>query len=463
MNVRVKFFGGAGSVTGSKYLLEIDDFNLLVDCGLFQGPHELRNRNNSEFPIEPKSINAIILTHAHLDHSGYLPKLVKDGFNSTIYCTEATATLAEILLRDSAKLMKEESEFARKKGFENSNKTTTLYEIEDVEKTIKLWETYPYYTKFNINEHIVAEFFNAGHILGSSIVKLTIFGTKGQTKEIVFSGDIGRTNSALHYPPDEIKTADVLFIESTYGNKEMPEQVDEAFATIINKTFDKGGVLLIPSFAVGRTQQLIYEIVQLRNKNKIPKIPIYIDSPMAINVTYLFNQFYDYHKLNHQQFENVFEHDDVHYFMEQELSKSLNALDHAAIIISASGMCTGGRIMHHLYHRLPKPNDTLLFVGFQAEETKGRQLLEGASSIYLFGEQVHVNCSIEKINGLSAHADSSELLDFASHLISKPKWCFIVHGEKEPTETLQKKLLKEFQIQSIIPQYLESFELFKGI
>ena len=273
MDVKLKFLGGAKTVTGSKYLLDIDGFKILVDCGIYQGKSEIRNRNWIGFD-ELEDLNAVILTHAHLDHTGYLPKLVKDGFDGSVYCTNATAALCEILLRDSARIMMEESTFINKKvvSGELSN-TQPLYDIDDAEKVFSKWECCDYYQSLKINDFISVYFYDAGHILGSSIVEITIKG-EYQTKKIVFSGDLGRPNSPILNPPDIIKNADVLFIESTYGDREMPEDVEDEFAKVINDSFINGGMLLIPAFAVGRTQQLIYLLKKLRDNNKIPQIPI---------------------------------------------------------------------------------------------------------------------------------------------------------------------------------------------
>ena len=463
MNVKVKFLGGTRTVTGSKYLLEIDHFKILIDCGIFQGEKEIRDRNWTKFPVNIEEIDAVILTHAHLDHSGYLPKIVKEGYNGSIYCTKATAALCEILLKDSAKLMMEEATFINNKLVSNFLSTTNpLYTIDDAEKVFSKWECYDYYESFLVTKNIEVQFYNAGHILGSSIIEITIHG-ESQSKKIVFSGDLGRPNSPILYPADIISTADVVFIESTYGGREMPEDIWEEFSNVVNESFSKGGMLLVPSFAVGRTQQLIYLLKKLRDENKIPQIPIYVDSPMAINVTFLYSDFFDYHKLEEKEFLDVFRYKDIHYYQEKELSKSLNSLDKACIVISASGMCNGGRIMHHLFHRLPKKNDTLLFVGFQAKETRGREILEKNSTTNIFGINVPIHCNVKKINGLSAHADRSELIDWLSGFDKSPKWTFIVHGEEKSNIDLQNEISKKLGWKSIIPEYLESFELFNGI
>ena len=466
MNVRVRFLGGARSVTGSKYLLEIDDFKLLVDCGLFQGLKELRIRNWDDFPLDPASIDAVIITHAHIDHSGYLPLLVKEGFAGPVYCTEATASLLEILLKDAAKLQEEEAEFARKKGYSKHNPPQPLFTTKDAELALNLLEPYPYNKVTTISPVVQATFTDAGHILGSSIVSLNLIGS-GQSKSVVFSGDLGRYDQPLLYDPTAVDKADILFVESTYGDRLNKEDEPEIqLANLVNEAFNNGGCLLIPSFAVGRTQLLLYYFHRLFEKNMIPDCKVYVDSPMAINATYLHKKHRKDHKLSVGKNEHVSVFDDSHfeYYKSQESSTNLNNIDKNAIIISASGMCTGGRILHHLFHRLPRKNDTLLFVGYQAMGSRGRKLLEGDKSSRIFGLDVPVNCHVEYLNGLSAHADQAELLKWVGQIKEPPKYTFVVHGEPESSSTLAKKISGSLAWPNVIvPQYLESIELFQGI
>ncbi|HNP19829.1 MAG TPA: MBL fold metallo-hydrolase [Fulvivirga sp.] len=466
MDVRLKFLGGAKTVTGSKYLLEIDEFNLMIDCGLFQGLKELRLRNWDEFPVDPKSINAIVLTHAHIDHSGYLPRLVKQGFSGPIYCTLATASLLDIMLKDAAKLQEEEAAFARKKGYSKHESPQPLFDSKDAESALNMLKPISYLDKFLINEGIHAEFFDAGHILGSAIIELTLEGST-QTKKIVFSGDLGRYDQPLLRDPHSIDNADILFIESTYGDRNNEEaDTNKELAKAVNETFENNGCLLIPSFAVGRTQLLLYHFNYLFENNLIAPCPIYIDSPMAISATYIHKKHREDHKLSIGKHENVSIFDNKHfqYYQSQESSMNLNNVTNGAIIISASGMCTGGRIMHHLYHRLPRTNDTLLFVGYQAIGTRGRKLVDGDKTSRIFGIDVPVKCQVKQIGGLSAHADQSELMRWASNFKSSPKMTFIVHGEIESATVLEKKITNELKWSNvIIPEYLESFELFQSI
>jgi len=466
MDVRVKFLGGAKSVTGSRYLLEIGSLKVLVDCGLFQGPKELRLRNWDEFPIDPSTIDLILLTHAHIDHTGYLPRLVKQGYNGRIIATEPTVDLVKILLRDSGKLQEEEASYAQKKGYSKHDKPQPLYTIEDAEKVFPLLEPIGFEEETILNENLRLTAYNAGHILGASILKLKITGNQ-QEKTIVFSGDLGRYHDPILNPPVNIPFADILFMESTYGNrKNEAVAVEEQLARHIRTTYRNGGVVVIPSFAVGRTQLILYYLHRLQRKDRIPKIPIYVDSPMAIDVTGLYKTYSNYHRLSPSldtEDANPFSHRHLHYSQSQEASISLNAIKGDAIIISASGMATGGRILHHLYNRLPNENDSIIFVGYQAVGTRGRRLLDGEKTIRMYGIDVEVKASIHYIDCLSAHADQTELLEWADAFTTKPKRTFIIHGEPEASEEIATLLKEESAWNPIVPEYLESFELFKGI
>jgi len=466
MNVRARFFGAAGSVTGSRHLLEIDNFKLLIDCGLFQGLKELRLLNWEKFPVDPSKIDAVIITHAHIDHTGYLPKLVKEGFSGPIYCTEATMELMKILLLDSAKLQEEEARWARKKGYSRHANPQALYQTEDVEKVFPLIKTTSYEGELSIYPTVGIKFKNAGHILGAASVEVTIHGNR-QDKKIVFSGDLGRSEDPMLYPPEAIADADILFVESTYGDRDNPinQPIDE-FAKIVNRAIERQGCLLIPAFSVGRTQLLMYYMKTLIEQELIPDIPVYVDSPMAINVTELHKKYADYHKLadfDMTDIHSVFDFKNIQYKRSQEESIQLNYIKKDAIIISASGMCTGGRIIHHLYNRLQNENDTLLFVGYQAEGTRGRRIQDGEEQIKMFGYEIPIVCHVEKIEGLSAHADKAELLDWLHNFKSHPKNTFVVHGEKNVSDKFALTIRKELGWNTNAPAYKESIELFRGI
>jgi metallo-beta-lactamase family protein len=465
MNVKVRFLGGAGSVTGSRYLITANGFSFLFDCGLFQGLKELRLRNWDEFPVDPKSIDAIVISHAHIDHSGYLPKLVRDGFTGPIYCTTPTAELMELLLLDSAKLQEEEAAYAKKKGYSKHADPKPLYTMEDAKATFPLFRTVELDKRFPIHEGIEVIYREAGHLLGSAISEIFFTGER-MTKSVVFTGDLGRYNQPVLRDPATIKAADVLFIESTYGDADNPAIDPEAdLERIVNETFDRGGVLLIPAFAVGRTQALLHHLRKLMAEDRIPDVPVYVDSPMAISATYLFYKYPKYHKLevSTKDLARDIETNMLVFVKSGEHSKTLNNIKSRAIIISSSGMMTGGRILHHMFHRLPNPQDTILISGYQAEGTRGRDLMDGAPSIKIYGEEVPVKCRVEHMTSLSGHADRSELFQWMANLENGPKLTFCVHGEGEKIERYAQAIRDRLGWKVIVPHYLESVELFSGI
>ncbi len=466
MDVTIKFLGGANTVTGSKYLIDLGEFEFLVDCGLFQGRRELRERNWDKFPMPPTDMEAIVLTHAHLDHIGSLPRIVKQGFKGPIYCTGATAELAKILLMDSGKLQEEEAEYARKKGYSRHDDPQPLYTQEDAEAVFPMLVPQPFEKSFSIHDSVQVTFFHAGHILGAASVKIKIKGDS-QTKTLVFSGDLGRYHDPILYPPSLIPKADAIWIESTYGDrKQTPVKPAQELQSAILETFDRGGLVIIPAFSVGRTQLLMYYLFQLMEKGKIPKVPIFVDSPMAIDATMVYQEFHQDHQLNAVLEEtegHPFQHSQLHYYQKQEQSKTLNEYKGNAIILSASGMATGGRVVHHLFHHLPHERNGVIFVGYQAEGTRGRRLLDGEPQIQIYGQSVEVKAKIYSIDGLSAHADQTELMEWAEGFTEKPKFAFVVHGEDKSSEVLAKKLNDELGWNTIVPNYLESVLLFEGI
>jgi len=466
MDVTVKFLGGAGAVTGSKYLIDLGGFEFLVDCGLFQGSKELRERNWDKFPMPVEKLDAVILTHAHMDHIGYLPRLVKQGFRGPIYCTEASAELAKILLLDSGKLQEEEAEFARKKGYSRHEDPQPLYTVEDSESVFPLLVPKPFDFPFNIHPGVDVTFFHAGHILGASIVKVVLKGPL-QTKKLVFSGDLGRYHDPILFPPARVPKADVVWIESTYGDrKALHTKPENDLAKVILETFERNGLVIIPSFAVGRSQLMLYLLYQLMEKGKIPKVPIFLDSPMAIDTTKLYLDFHADHRLSavlQEENEHAFKHPRLQYIQKREQSKALNDFKGRGIIISASGMATGGRVLHHLFHRLPDEKNAVVIVGYQPEGTRGRRMLDGEPTVRIYGIDVPVKAKIHRIEGLSAHADQDELMDWAEGFCEKPKMTFIVHGETTSAEALALKLNEELGWNTVVPQYLESYVLFEGI
>lgn len=465
MDVKVKFLGATGTVTGSRFLLDIGNFRLLFDCGLFQGLKELRLRNWEPFPVDADSINAVVISHAHIDHTGYLPRLVKEGFTGPVYCTRPTADLMELMLLDSAKLQEEEAAFAYEKGYSKHTNPQPLYTTKDAESVLSLMSRHNFGEKIKINENIEIVYNDAGHLLGAAITEVFLKGDN-QTKKIVFSGDLGRNTDIMLRPPTAIETADILFIESTYGNKDNPALDPAAdLERIIKETFQRNGVVLIPAFAVGRTQVLLYYLHQLMEQSRIPDVPVYIDSPMAISATYLYYRYPEYHKVkfNQSEFARKMETNMLMFVKTSQHSKSLNAIKKNAIIISSSGMMTGGRILHHLYHRLPNPQDTVIVAGYQAEGTRGRRLVDKEPTIRIFGEEVPVKCKVENMTSLSGHADREELFGWMKNFKESPKMVFTVHGEKNNLDAYTKAIKEKMEWNVIQPVYLESIDLFRGI
>ena len=467
MNVRLKFLGGARTVTGSKYLLEVNNFKILIDCGLFQGIKELRLKNWEPFPVEVEDIDAVLITHAHIDHTGYLPRLVREGFGGPIYCTKPTEDLLQIMLMDSAKLQEEEAAFARKKGYSKHENPQPLYNTRDVEQVLPMIRSFDFSEIVTVTEDVKIKFHNAGHILGASVIEVLLNGST-QKKRLLFSGDLGRKEDILLYPPAVFHSADILLIESTYGNRENPQGDHLAeLAEVIKRAMDRGGCLLIPAFAVGRTQTILYYLKLLSESGRIPDIPIYFDSPMAFSVTEIYLKYFEYHKLEESSLQlnngSAFDFKNLHYKQSQNDSIGINDIHHNAIIISSSGMCTGGRIMHHLFHRLQRSDDTVLFIGYQAEGTRGRRILEGEETVKLFGLEIPVKCHVEKLEGFSAHADQSELLDWIDNFQSSPKNVFVVHGEEKSAMEFGQLIEKRNNWNVTIPYYQETFELFRGI
>lgn len=455
----MKFLGGAGSVTGSKYLLEIDDFSLLIDCGLFQGLKELRLRNWDDLPIDPSTIDSVILTHAHIDHSGYLPLLFKNGYQGKVHCSEPTRDLVEILLMDSAKLHEEDADFANKKGFSKHNPAKPLYTVREAQMALPALETHPFHQTFNVSDTIEVKFLHAGHILGAASLEIKIYSGQGE-KVLVFSGDLGPFDNPLHLAPERPTRANILFMESTYGGRNHEElNMELKLRNIINESDEKGGCIVIPAFSLGRTQLILYYLWKIFQNMR--SRPVYVDSPMAISVTRLYKSYTKFHRLkSDSEFgHHIFDAPFVHYVTEQSRSRVLNTIKSNAIIISASGMATGGRILHHLYHRLPNEQDIVLFTGYQAIGSRGRDLVDGKPMVKIFGEEVQVNAKVINMDGLSAHADQNDLLNWSSKIKNSPKMTFLVHGEQEEAEALSNKINKRGWNVNI-PDYMQSQTLF---
>lgn len=429
--------GGAGTVTGSKHLLTYGDTRILIDCGLFQGLKDLRQLNWQSLPVGAASIDAVVLTHAHLDHCGYLPRLVVDGFSGNVYATEASSEIAELILLDSAWLQEKDAEFANRKGFSKHKPALPLYRVSDVERALQQFRTLPWHTATTLPGGVQVLMRKAGHILGAASVQVDIGG-----KRIVFSGDLGRYQDPVMPDPEPVTDADYIVIESTYGNR-LHDAADpvEALGAVIERTVQRGGTVVIPAFAVGRTQSLIYYLWQLRQAGRLRNVPVYLDSPMATSATELLVKHHQDHKLT--MAESVAAFGAVNYVQDVEESKALSSNPYPKVIISASGMATGGRVLHHIAAFGHDHRNTLLFAGFQAAGTRGRQLLDGKREIKVYGQWVNVRAEVADLPMLSAHADSNELIHWLSHFRRPPQQVFIVHGEPAAAEALRERIVQE--------------------
>jgi len=452
--MRITFLGATQTVTGSKFLLTSGSSNILVDCGLFQGYKALRLRNRDKLPLAPARIDAVVLTHAHLDHSGYIPLLVHNGFRGKIHCSEATWDLCKILLPDSGRLLEEEAAYANRKGFSRHHPALPLYTEEDARRALQHFAPQRFGKRFKVSHAFEAEMANAGHILGAAIVTVHDANTA-----ITFSGDLGRSNDVIMLPPAHIRQTDYLVVESTYGNRvHDPADPSLLLAQTINETAQRGGVTIIPSFAVGRAQTMLYLIHQLKESGAIsPLLPVYLNSPMAIDGTAVHIKHHHLHRLDGQQCQAL--HRVAKMVRSVEESIALNTQRMPMIIIAASGMATGGRVLHHLKAFAPDPRNTILFAGFQAGGTRGAAMIEGVDSIKIHGVQVPVRAQVKQIHNLSAHADSQEILDWLGHFESPPRRTFIVHGEAEAAAALSESIASRYAWQCTVPEYLESFDL----
>ena len=467
----IQFYGAAKMVTGSNYLIKTEEYNILVDCGMFQGNKETEKLNYEDFPYDSSEIDFLFLTHAHIDHSGRIPKLVKEGFRGRIITTNPTYDLCKIMLKDSAKIQESDVEWENRKR-ERSGKPLIkpLYTIIDAENSMKYFEPYFIDQRININEKIQIRFKDAGHILGSSILEIWIT-ENNETIKLVFSGDLGMPGRPIINNPEYIEDADYLIIESTYGNT-VHESYDESsnkLIDIINETALRGGTVIIPSFAVGRTQELIYKLNKYYEKNpdieEYMKIPIYVDSPMAVEATEVFKRnsssFNEEARALILKGDNPFEFNNLRYIRSQEESRTLNKFVFPKVIISASGMATAGRVRHHLKHNLWDPKNSLVFVGYQAQGTLGRILLDGVKKVKILGEEIDVKAKIYDIKGFSGHADKNVLLDWIDKFKYKPKKIFIVHGEIEASTALAEEIHMKYRIKTMIPNIGDSFKIVK--
>lgn len=462
---RLTFHGAAQTVTGSKYLLEADGARVLFDCGLFQGLKSLRLKNWERLPFDPSSIDCVVLTHAHIDHLGYLPRLVRLGFRGPVYATLATVQLAEIMLYDAAQIHESDAEYANRKGYSKHHPALPLYTSEDVARTLKLLKPVRRREWRNVQPPVAIRFHDAGHLLGSCLVEVEVHRPRledaGPPLRILFSGDVGRYDAPLYHDPQPPPPCDYLICESTYGDRDHPEAnlLDELEA-VVQSAIRRGGVMLVAAFAVGRAQQLIYLLQVLIHQQRIPEMPIFLDSPMAADATSVYSAFHEDHDLSEAQLigGRIFTDRNVHLARSVAESKQINAVDGPAVILASSGMMTQGRILHHLRQRLPDPRNTVMLGGFQAEGTRGRSLQDGAPSLRMHGRDVPVRATVVRVSGLSGHAGRSELLRWLAPL-PPPNRTFITHGELGPANSFAQTLREQRGWTVDVPRLGETVEL----
>lgn len=451
--MELTFLGAAGTVTGSKYLVDAGGRQILIDCGLFQGFKQLRLRNREPLPFKSSALDAVILTHAHLDHSGYLPLLVKNGFTGPIYCTKATSELCGILLPDSGHLQEEDAAFANRRGFSKHKPALPLYTEEDARRALPRLKPVDFGRDVELGKGLSFRFQPAGHILGAATVTL-----RDATTSILFSGDLGRTNDILMAPPAAVTRADYVVVESTYGNRRHDARDPHAMlADIFNRTFSRGGAVIIPAFAVGRAQTLLYYVHLLKSSKAIPDVPVFLNSPMAVNVTQIFHKYRGEHRLTPEQCDAMCAA--AKYVNSVDESKALNNRTGPMIIISASGMATGGRVLHHLKTFAPDARNTILFAGFQAGGTRGAAMLDGAETVKIHGDYVPVHAEVANVPNLSAHADYVEILDWLGNVESAPRQVFITHGEPAAADALRQHIAERFGWSVRVPNHQERVTL----
>ena len=462
---KLTFLGAAGTVTGSKYLVEAAGKKLLLDCGIFQGSPELSDRNYKPLPVDPKTFDYVVLTHAHLDHTGWLPVLVKDGYHGPIFANPATIDLTALLLKDSAHLQEEDTLHARKGKYSRHANPESLYTSGDIDPVLKLMKPMPRSGGFDVSPEFHFTSYDAGHILGASSLELIIT-ENGKKTVVVFSGDIGRYDEPiLKDPITPPSKADVLLCESTYGDREHAAgDPAELLATIVNRVVKRGGSIVIPAFAIGRTQMFMYYLRQLEDQQRIPRVPVYVDSPMALSATDLYLKYKEDLDLEFLREDSGGKGDplNVHEFhltRSVEESKSINNVKTPCIIVSASGMVSGGRVLHHLAQRLSDARNAVILGGFQAQGTRGRALQDGAKTLSLFGQQVPVCAEIVDMGQFSAHAGKSELLRWLAGLPTAPGQTYLTHGEPEAAQALQAAMQEKFQWKVAVARYLDTVPL----
>jgi len=450
---RLTFLGAAGTVTGSKYLLDTGRRRLLVDCGLFQGFKQLRLRNWDPLPIDINDLDAVVLTHAHLDHSGYLPLLVRNGFQGRVYCTSATRDLCGILLPDAGHLEEQAAASANRHGYTKHHPALPLFTQKDAHRALSHLQALDFGEQCALGDGLSLTFHYGGHILGAAMAEFALDGLR-----VLFSGDLGRPNDPIMRPPEPIAAADYLVVESTYGNRKHPQtDVQSELAEVINSTVRRGGSVVVPAFTVGRAQLLLYHLYHLKMARRIPELPIYLDSPMAIDAGEVFRSHPHDHRLSATEARAV-----CAIAQQTQTTEESKKIDHSsvpAIIVSASGMATGGRVLYHLRVFAPDPRSTILFTGFQAGGTRGAAMVSGSPTVRIFGQDVPVRARVENLAALSAHADADEIMDWLKHFAAPPKRTFITHGEPEASDTLRQRIERELKWNCCVPAYRDEVAL----
>jgi metallo-beta-lactamase family protein len=451
--MKLSFLGAAGTVTGSKYLLEHDGRRVLVDCGLFQGFKNLRQQNWEDFPFDPAALDAVVLTHAHLDHSGALPRLVREGFRGPVFATQATYESCQLLLPDSARLQEEDAEYANRHGSSRHQPALPLYTEADAERTLRQFQPLPRHEDVAVAPGFVVRAQRSGHILGASSLRFAVGG-----KSVLFSGDLGRPDDPVMLPPEPPLASDHVVMESTYGDRLHDEgSVEAELGAVIRRAAERGGAVLLPAFAVGRAQTLLHLLARLKGKGRIPDLPVYLNSPMAIDMQALFLRHAGEHRLDAEQCRAMAE--GVQAIRSTEQSKALTSRREPAIIVSASGMATGGRVLHHLRVMAPDPRNAIVFVGYQAGGTRGARLVNGERTVRIFGQDVPVNAEIASLRGLSAHADARQLLEWLRALPEPPQRVYLTHGEPGPADHLRERIDHELGWDACVPRHGQNFTL----
>jgi len=461
--MKLTFWGAAQTVTGSMHHLEADGKRYLLDCGMYQGRRKEAEERNRHFPFSPQSIDAVILSHAHIDHSGNLPLLVKNGYNGPIYTTPATIDLCDAMLRDTAHIQEKDAEFLNRRH-RGEEIIQPLFTTEDAERTLPMFQPVPYYTPKQLSEHLSYQCYDAGHMLGSSVI-LFRSQADGRETRLVFSGDVGRRSLPIIRDPDPMPEADYLILESTYGGRkhESQSEVKDHLADVIKRTAGRGGKVIVPAFAVGRAQQVVLLLHALTNEGRVPNIPIFVDSPLAVNVTEVFRKHPEC--FDEETYKYVTDGGDpfgfkrLTYIHEVSESKKLNDLHGPCVIISPSGMCEAGRVLHHLRNNIENPRNTVLITGYQADNTLGRKLVEKRPEVRIFGEPMQLRAEVDSLQALSGHADHDELLAWLKPFVRSLKKVFLVHGEMEGSTALRDAIQSEFHVETLMPGWGESFEL----